>query len=245
MCSCFMGVDLDVTATPQHIDNYSGYLTDQFLTRAWNKRTDKYGGDLKGRMTFLFEMMDAVRAKCGPDFPIILKITIDHCYPENPEYRTLEEGLEMCRLLKEHGGFDALHLDRGCYEKYWFQIPTTYEEKGINLDAYKQVKAIMGDIPILGHGKLNDPAVAEKAIEDGCLDIVLLGKQLLYTARQKDGVLTLDVPAEVATFRTTIEDMQTLQANGVKTLVLVTEKNTTTLNLSLLCEGQKSGTRAD
>ena len=71
----------------------------------------------------------------------------------------------------------------------------------------------------------------------------LLGKQLLYTARQKDGVLTLDVPAEVATFRTTIEDMQTLQANGVKTLVLVTEKNTTTLNLSLLCEGQKSGTR--
>ena len=56
-------------------------------------------------------------------------------------------------------------------------------------------------------------------------------------------VLTLDVPAEVATFRTTIEDMQTLQANGVKTLVLVTEKNTTTLNLSLLCEGQKSGTR--
>ena len=71
----------------------------------------------------------------------------------------------------------------------------------------------------------------------------LLGKQLLYTARQKDGVLTLDVPAEVATFRTTIEDMQALQTNGVKTLVLVTEKNTTTLNLSLLCEGQKSGTR--
>ena len=71
----------------------------------------------------------------------------------------------------------------------------------------------------------------------------LLGKQLLYTARQKDGVLTLDVPAEVATFRTTIEDMQALQASGVKTLVLVTEKNSTTLNLSLLCEGQKSGTR--
>ena len=71
----------------------------------------------------------------------------------------------------------------------------------------------------------------------------LLGKQVLYTARQKDGVLTLDVPAEVATFRTTIEDMQALQASGVKTLVLLTEKNTTTLNLSLLCEGQKSGTR--
>ena len=72
---------------------------------------------------------------------------------------------------------------------------------------------------------------------------LFLGAFAEGTATLADGVLTLDVPAEVATFRTTIEDMQALQSNGVKTLVLVTEKNTTTLNLSLLCEGQKSGTR--
>ena len=41
----------------------------------------------------------------------------------------------------------------------------------------------------------------------------------------------------------TVQALHALQANGVKTLVLVTEKNTTTLNLSLLCEGQKSSTR--
>ena len=98
---------------------------------------------------------------------------------------------------------------------------------------------IQGDIMLISGDELAGTAKTEaRYTVKG-----LLGKQLLYTARQKDGVLTLDVPAEVATFRTTIEDMQTLQANGVKTLVLVTEKNTTTLNLSLLCEGQKSGTR--
>ena len=98
---------------------------------------------------------------------------------------------------------------------------------------------IQGNIMLISGDELADAAKTEaRYTVKG-----LLGKQLLYTARQKDGVLTLDVPAEVATFRTTIEDMQTLQANGVKTLVLVTEKNTTTLNLSLLCEGQKSGTR--
>lgn len=98
---------------------------------------------------------------------------------------------------------------------------------------------IQGNIMLISGDELADTTKAEaRYTVKG-----LLGKQLLYTARQKDGVLTLDVPAEVATFRTTIEDMQTLQANGVKTLVLVTEKNTTTLNLSLLCEGQKSGTR--
>lgn len=98
---------------------------------------------------------------------------------------------------------------------------------------------IQGNIMLISGDELADTAKTEaRYTVKG-----LLGKQLLYTARQKDGVLTLDVPAEVATFRTTIEDMQTLQASGVKTLVLVTEKNTTTLNLSLLCEGQKSGTR--
>lgn len=98
---------------------------------------------------------------------------------------------------------------------------------------------IQGNIMLISGDELADTAKTEaRYTVKG-----LLGKQLLYTARQKDGVLTLDVPAEVATFRTTIEDMQALQASGVKTLVVVTEKNTTTLNLSLLCEGQKSGTR--
>ena len=41
-----------------------------------------------------------------------------------------------------------------------------------------------------------------------------------------------------ATFRTTIQDMKTLMEQGVSTLVLTTEKGSTTLNLSLLCEGQ-------
>ena len=71
----------------------------------------------------------------------------------------------------------------------------------------------------------------------------LFGKQPLYTARQKDGVLTLDVPAGYATFRTTVADMQTLLNKGVSTLVFQTEKGTTTLNLSLLVEGQKGTDR--
>ena len=66
----------------------------------------------------------------------------------------------------------------------------------------------------------------------------LLGKQVLYTARQEGRVLTLDAPDDNATFRTTIQDMKTLMNQGVSTLVLTTEKGSTTLNLSLLCEGQ-------
>lgn len=68
----------------------------------------------------------------------------------------------------------------------------------------------------------------------------LFGKQVLYTARQEGRVLTLSVPENVATFRTTVLDMQTLLNNGVSTVVLKTNKATTTLNLTLLVEGYSS-----
>ena len=59
----------------------------------------------------------------------------------------------------------------------------------------------------------------------------------------KRQVLTLDVPAGSATFRPTVQDMPTLLNEGVSTLVVQTAKGSTTLNLSLLVEGQKGTDR--
>ena len=95
---------------------------------------------------------------------------------------------------------------------------------------------IQGNIMLISGDEL-DTAEAHYTVRG------LFGKQPLYTARQKDGVLTLDVPAGCATFRTTVADMQTLLNKGVSTLVFQTEKGTTTLNLSLLVEGQKGTDR--
>ncbi len=96
--------------------------------------------------------------------------------------------------------------------------------------------AIQGNIMLISGDEL-EAAEAHYTVRG------LFGKQPLYTARQKDGVLTLDVPAGYATFRTTVADMQTLLNKGVSTLVFQTEKGTTTLNLSLLVEGQKGTDR--
>ena len=158
--------------------------------------------------------------------------------------RTLScAAVAVCAAAMLSVGAFAAEVDSTCVEGY---LPPQEQmvQGDIALPSYGGCGApegnpIQGNIMLISGDELADTAKTEaRYTVKG-----LLGKQLLYTARQKDGVLTLDVPAEVATFRTTIEDMQTLQANGVKTLVLVTEKNTTTLNLSLLCEGQKSGTR--
>ena len=93
---------------------------------------------------------------------------------------------------------------------------------------------IQGNIMLISAGDLDtqvEKAQAHYTVKG------LLGKQVLYTARQEGSVLTLDFPENVATFRATILDMQTLMNNGVSTVVLQTNKTSTTLNLTLLCDG--------
>ncbi len=98
------------------------------------------------------------------------------------------------------------------------------------------------DNPIQGNVMMISDTLVEKS-EARYTVKGFLGKQVLYTARQDGRVLTLSVPEDVATFRTTILDMQTLLNQGVSTVVLTTNKTSTTLNLTLLCEGQKASTK--
>jgi 2,4-dienoyl-CoA reductase-like NADH-dependent reductase (Old Yellow Enzyme family) len=52
-----------------------GYLIDQFFWEGSNRRDDEYGGDLAGRSRFAIELIQAVRAAVGPDFPIIFRFS--------------------------------------------------------------------------------------------------------------------------------------------------------------------------
>ena len=99
---------------------------------------------------------------------------------------------------------------------------------------------IQGNIMLISAGDLDTPLPSDTQVEKAQAHYTvkgLLGKQGLYTARQEGSVLTLDFPENVATFRATILDMQTLMNNGVSTVVLQTNKTSTTLNLTLLCDG--------
>ena len=155
---------------------YGGYLFDQFLTSAWNRRTDEYGGSLRNRMRFLLECFHEAKKTCGEKFPITAKVTVDHRIPK-PGYRTIEEGIEMCKILEEEG-VDGIHIDTGCYERYYCQIPSVYEPQAMELDVISEIRKNV-KLPLMGQGKLNDPKVAEKVVADGLLDVVALGHQML------------------------------------------------------------------
>ncbi len=155
---------------------YGGYLFDQFMTSAWNRRTDEYGGSLRNRMRFVIECLHEARKTCGEDFTIAAKVTVDHRIPK-PGYRTIDEGIEMCKILEEEG-IDAIHVDTGCYERYYCQIPSVYEEKGMELDVIRKIRQNV-TVPLMGQGKLNDPAIAEAVLQEGALEVVALGHQML------------------------------------------------------------------
>lgn len=156
---------------------YGGYLNDQFLTAAWNTRTDKYGGDVRGRATFLLEQAAAVRKAAGPDRPLIVKFSAEHGVPY-PGFRQLEEGLELAQYLAEQG-VDALHVDTGCYEKWQLAMPPLFYQEAVQQLA--DAKAVKGrvSIPVMTHGRLSSPDKAEAALENGVCDYVVIGRGLL------------------------------------------------------------------
>ena len=105
---------------------------------------------------------------------------------------------------------------------------------------------IQGDIMLISAGDLTTTLPSDTLVEKSEARYTvkgLLGKEVLYTARRNGRVLTLSLPEDVATFRITVQDMQTLLNEGVSTVVLMTNKKTTTLNLTLLVEGQKANTK--
>lgn len=156
------------------LHGYGGYLMDQFQSTLWNKRTDEYGGDLKGRMKFSLECIAEIKKLCGDDFPILYKFTPYHGVEGG---RELDEGIEMAKMLEE-AGVDALHIDTGCYEAWYKAINTVYQEPGTQIDIAAEIKKHV-NIPVLSQGKLNNPALAEEALQKGKADFIGLAHQLL------------------------------------------------------------------
>jgi 2,4-dienoyl-CoA reductase-like NADH-dependent reductase (Old Yellow Enzyme family) len=81
-------------------------LLHQFLSPIFNRRRDRYGGDIHGRMTFIREIREAIAREAGADFPVLLKYTAVELTPVGRGIN-LGEGLEIARMA-EAAGFAAL-----------------------------------------------------------------------------------------------------------------------------------------
>lgn len=169
------------------IHGHEGYLIDQFTTALWNRRTDKYGGDLRGRLTFPIEILTAIKEAAGDDFTVTYRLGVRH-YIESPMRgalhdnapevgRGIEESIEVAKML-ESAGYDGFSLDVGAYESTYWAHPPYYFPHGFSLESIAKVKQAIG-VPVMVAGRLGKADVADRAIAEGLTDMVALGRDLL------------------------------------------------------------------
>lgn len=77
-----------------------GYLVSQFLSPYTNRRTDRWGGPLENRVRFAVEIVRAVRAAVGDDFPVLVKMNLRDGFPGGLE---VDDAVEVARALEREG----------------------------------------------------------------------------------------------------------------------------------------------
>lgn len=154
-----------------------GYLIQQFLSPNTNFRTDEYGGSFENRLRFIKEIIEGIQQKCGRDYPIIVRLTVDECYDkiDKPEKGYgLETGIEYAKAL-EKMGIQALDVSSAAYDtwNYWLE-PTSFD-CGWRAYMAKAVKESVS-IPVIAANLIRSADQAEAQINDGIQDFVSLGR---------------------------------------------------------------------
>lgn len=170
---------------------HEGYLLDQFAISFYNRRTDEYGGSLENRLRFAKEIVEAIKEKCGEEFPVSVRYSVRSYVKDfnrgalpweqfEEKGRDLAEGIQVAKMLQDFG-YDMLDCDNGSYDSWFWPHPPMYMPKACNLDDVAEVKKAV-DIPVVCAGRFDDPDLAEQAIADGRIDIMGMGRPLLADA---------------------------------------------------------------
>lgn len=153
-----------------------GYLISSFLSPSTNKRTDAYGGSLENRARLMLEVLRAVRAAVGPDFPVWMKL--DSRELGKPVGTTIEDARAVARMLEEAGA-DAITVtayhDTGQGKLHsGSNIP---HEPEMHVPFAKAIKAEVS-IPIIASGRIEMDR-ADTLLGEGAFDFLAMGRKVL------------------------------------------------------------------
>jgi 2,4-dienoyl-CoA reductase (NADPH2) len=153
-----------------------GYLLSGFLSKQWNLRDDEYGGSIENRSRFLCEVLRAIKAEVGADFPV-------WCRLDALEYRTPDgivfEDTEVTARLAVEAGADAIHLSA-----YGDMTSASAFTEGTLPHREAKHAALTGrlkktiDVPVIGVGRIR-PHTGDEMIVHAKADLIAMGRQML------------------------------------------------------------------
>jgi NADPH2 dehydrogenase len=146
-----------------------GYLLSQFLSPITNKRTDKYGGDITGRMKIHLEIIRAIREAAGVAFPILLRLGAAD-YMDGG--LTIEDSKTAAQAF-EKAGVDMLDISGGFCR---FTIPGV-DEPGYFSLLSKAIKEVVS-IPVIVTGGITKADEADNILRDKKADLIGVGRAI-------------------------------------------------------------------
>lgn len=151
-----------------------GWLINQFLSPAFNHRTDQYGGSFENRLRFARQVLASVRKAVGPGFPIELRMSGSELFEGGYD---LQGGVEIAKALEDL--VDLIHVSAGSYQFGFFNThPSMFSAHGCNVYLAAEIKKHV-KVPVATIGGLNDPAQMEEIIASGKADVVEMGRAIL------------------------------------------------------------------
>ncbi|MFE8936202.1 FAD-dependent oxidoreductase [Streptomyces sp. NPDC007872] len=150
-----------------------GYLINEFIAAATNRRTDRWGGSYENRVRFPLEIVRRIRERVGEDFILVYRLSMLDLVPGGS---TLEEVVRLAKEI-EAAGATIINTGIGWHEA---RIPTI--ATSVPRGAYTWVtKRLMGEVsvPLVTSNRINTPEVAEEILADGRADLVSLARPFL------------------------------------------------------------------
>lgn len=148
----------------------NGYFLAEWLSGRTNKRTDKYGGTIEGRMRLALEIIQMIRRELGRDFPLIARLASR----EVNGGRDIEETKLIAKAL-EDAGVDILDINAGSFTEYDWEFPPYFQPQGFILKDVESIKQSV-KIPVMAGGRIVEPRMAEQILLEGRADLVEINR---------------------------------------------------------------------
>ncbi|MGB6066249.1 MAG: NADH:flavin oxidoreductase [Desulfomonilaceae bacterium] len=160
------------------IHSAHGYLLSQFLSPAFNRRKDEYGGSIENRARIHLEIYQAIRKAVGEGFPILIKM---NCQDFSDNGLSLGDSLQVGHMLAD-AGLAAIELSGGLLTGGKLS-PSRFGIKSEEQEAYfrEEARAFKNEIniPLILVGGIRSLEVAERLTEDGVADYVSMSRPLI------------------------------------------------------------------
>lgn len=147
------------------IHGANGYLLDQFFTDYTNQRTDRWGGDIAGRLQLSLAVIKSVRQRVGPDIPVGIRISQGKVNNFFHKWAHGEDDARVVFTLLADSGIDYLHLTE--YEAWQPAFP----DGAVSL--VELARQYAPGLTIVANGSLHDVSRATQVMEKGAQFIAL------------------------------------------------------------------------